>query len=218
MTSQTSTWPTSDRAAPVVLVVDDDQAVREALGHLFRSVGLEVALFDNALDSVRGPLPDAACCLVLDIRLPQVSGLDFQHRLAEAGIEIPIVFMTGHGDIPMSVRAMKAGAVDFLTKPFREQDMLDAVSAALQRDRQRREAGGILEGLRARLAGLSPREQEVMRLVCAGLMNKQIAARLGLSEITVKVHRRHVMEKMEAGSLAELVRMAGRLGQGRAER
>jgi FixJ family two-component response regulator len=198
--------------APIVFVVDDDESVREALRSLFRSVSLRVETFGSAADFLRSELPDVASCLVLDVRLPGVSGLDFQAELAKANIHIPIIFMTGHGDIPMSVQAMKAGAVDFLTKPFRDQDMLDAVAAAIERDRSRRKDEQRLADVRARFDSLTEREREVMGLVTAGLMNKQIAGELGLSEITVKIHRGHVMRKMAARSLADLVRMAEVLG------
>ncbi len=198
--------------APIVFVVDDDESVREALRSLFRSVSLKVETFGSAADFLRSELPDVASCLVLDVRLPGVSGLDFQAELAKANIHIPIIFMTGHGDIPMSVQAMKAGAVDFLTKPFRDQDMLDAVAAAIERDRSRRKDEQRLSDVRARFDSLTEREREVMGLVTAGLMNKQIAGELGLSEITVKIHRGHAMRKMAARSLADLVRMAEVLG------
>jgi FixJ family two-component response regulator len=198
--------------APIAFVVDDDESVREALRSLFRSVSLRVETFGSAADFLRSELPDVASCLVLDVRLPGLSGLDFQAELAKANIHIPIIFMTGHGDIPMSVQAMKAGAVDFLTKPFRDQDMLDAVAAAIERDRGRRKDEQRLSDVRARFDGLTEREREVMGLVTAGLMNKQIAGELGLSEITVKIHRGHVMRKMAARSLADLVRMAEVLG------
>jgi len=202
---------------PVVFVVDDDESLREALRSLFRSVSLKVETFGSAADLLRSKLPDATSCLVLDVRLPGLSGLDFQAELAKANIRIPIIFMTGHGDIPMSVQAMKAGAIDFLTKPFRDQDMLDAVAAALEKDRNRRQDEQQLSDLRARFETLTEREREIMGLVTAGLMNKQIAGELGLSEITVKIHRGHVMRKMAARSLADLVRMAEVLGVRRAK-
>ena len=197
---------------PIVFVIDDDASVREALRSLFRSVDLRVEVFSSASEFLESKLPDVPSCLILDIRLPRVSGLDFQDELAKANIHIPIIFMTGHGDIPMSVRAMKAGAVDFLTKPFRDQDMLDAVTTAIERDRDSRNEAKILSGLHALFATLTPREQEVMALVTAGLMNKQIAAKIGIAEITVKIHRGHIMKKMAAKSLADLVRMAQALG------
>jgi len=202
---------------PVVFVVDDDESLREALRSLFRSVSLKVETFGSAADLLRSKLPDATSCLVLDVRLPGLSGLDFQAELAKANIRIPIIFMTGHGDIPMSVQAMKAGAIDFLTKPFRDQDMLDAVAAALEKDRNRRQDEQQLSDLRARFETLTEREREIMGLVTAGLMNKQIAGELALSEITVKIHRGHVMRKMAARSLADLVRMAEVLGVRRAK-
>jgi FixJ family two-component response regulator len=193
---------------PTVYVVDDDASVRDALGNLFRSVGLRVEVFGSAHEFLQRKLPDVASCLILDIRLPRLSGLDFQVELAKAGIHIPIIFMTGHGDIPMTVRAMKAGAVDFLTKPFRDQDMLDAVTAAIERDRNSRNEANILSDLRARFGALTAREREVMALVTAGLMNKQVAAEIGIAEITVKIYRGQIMRKMAAKSLADLVKMA----------
>jgi FixJ family two-component response regulator len=196
----------------IVFVVDDDASLREAIKSLLRSVGLQVEVFGRAADFLKKKLPDVESCLVLDIRLPGVSGLDFQAELVKANIHIPIVFITGHGDIPMTVRAMKAGAVEFLTKPFRDQDLLDAVQIALERDRKRRAEDRAIDELRAHFDALTPREQQVISLVTAGLMNKQIAAELGVSEITVKVHRGSVMKKMGARSLADLVRMADALG------
>jgi FixJ family two-component response regulator len=196
----------------VVLVVDDDSAMRDALTNLFRSVGLGVEVFGSAHELLRSSLPNVASCLVLDIRLPGVSGLDFQAELAEAGIHIPIIFMTGHGDIPMSVQAMKAGAVDFLTKPFRQQDMLHAVNRALAADRKRRAEQKTVSELRVLYESLTSREREVFVLVTAGLVNKRIAAKLGVSEITVKVHRTNITRKMRTRSLANLVRIADALG------
>jgi FixJ family two-component response regulator len=197
---------------PIVFVVDDDASVRRSLANLFQSVGLKVEVFGSAPEMLHSKLPDVASCLVLDIRLPGLSGLDFQTELAKANIRIPIIFMTGHGDIPMTVRAMKGGAVDFLTKPFRDQDMLDAVTVAIERDRKRREAGKIVANLQIHFETLTPREREILALVSSGLMNKQIAAELGLAEITVKIHRGHIMKKMGAKSLADLVRKAETLG------
>jgi FixJ family two-component response regulator len=202
---------------PVVLVVDDDESVRVALTNLFRSMHFDVLVFGSAPELMASKLPDAAGCLVLDIRLPGVNGLEFQGELAKAGIHLPIVFMTGHGDIPMSVKAMKAGAIDFLTKPFRDQDMLDAVTRALDQDRKRREGQKAISNLRILYGSLTPREREVMTLVTAGLMNKQIAGELHVSEITVKIHRGNVMRKMAARSLADLVRMAEALELRRAK-
>jgi FixJ family two-component response regulator len=202
---------------PVVYVIDDDASLREALGSLFRSVGLRVQVFASATELLQSKLPAVPSCLVLDIRLPGLSGLDLQTTLANTDIRIPIIFMTGHGDIPMSVRAMKAGAIDFLTKPFRDQDMLDAVTMALERDRQRRSDERGVSDLRALFESLTPREREVMAFVTDGLMNKQIAGEIGISEITVKIHRGNVMKKMGARSLADLVRMADMLGIRRAK-
>ncbi len=202
---------------PIVFVVDDDPSVRRGLTNLFRSVDLRVEVFGSASELLQSKLPDVASCLILDIRLPGLSGLDFQIELAKVNILIPIIFMTGHGDIPMTVRAMKAGAVDFLTKPFRDQDMLDAVTMAIDRDRKRREDEKLILDLRALFETLTLREREMMALVAAGRMNKQIAAEIGLAEITVKIHRGHIMRKMGAKSLADLVRMAEALGLGRAK-
>jgi FixJ family two-component response regulator len=196
----------------IVFIVDDDAAVRESLRNLIRSVGLRAELFTSAQEFLRSKRPDVPSCMVLDVRLPGLSGLDLQRRTTEAEMEIPIIFITGHGDIPMSVRAMKAGAVEFLTKPFRDQDLLDAIQQALERDRQARDQRTAIEELRSRFAFLTPREREVMVRVVAGLLNKQIGGELGTSETTVKIHRHQVMEKMGAGSLPELVRMADRLG------
>ena len=199
-------------SAKIVFVVEDDASICRALSNLFESVGLQVEVFGSASEMLQGKLPDVASCLVLDVRLPGLSGLDFQTELAKANIHIPIIFMTGHGDIPMSVRAMKGGAIDFLTKPFRDQDMLDAVVKAIEHDRERREADRIVTDVRTLFETLSTREREVMALVSAGLMNKQVAAELGLAEITVKIHRGHVMKKMGARSLADLLRQAELLG------
>jgi FixJ family two-component response regulator len=196
----------------IVFVIDDDAAIRNALRSLIRSVGLQVELFGSAQEFLQRKLPDAPGCLVLDIRLPGISGLDFQRKLIEANLPIPIIFITGHGDIPMSVRAMKAGAVEFLTKPFRDQDLLDAIHIALERDRARRQRETEIATLRDRFEWLTPRERELLPLVVSGLPNKQIAAEIGTSETTVKVHRGQLMRKMGADSLPELVRMAERLG------
>jgi FixJ family two-component response regulator len=198
-------------AGAIVFVVDDDGGVRQSLTNLIRSVGLRVEAFASAQEFLRSKRPDMPGCLVLDVRLPGLSGLDLQKRMVEAHVDIPIIFITGHGDIPMTVRAIKAGAVEFLTKPFRDQDLLDAIQQALERDRTARAQREGIEELRSRFDSLTPREREVMALVVTGLLNKQIAGELGTSETTVKIHRHQVMEKMGAGSLAELVRMADRL-------
>jgi FixJ family two-component response regulator len=199
-------------AEKIVFVIDDDAAVRETLSSLFRSVGSRVEVFGSAHEFLKSKPPEVVSCLVLDVRLPGVSGLGFQAELADAGIRIPIIFMTGHGDIPMSVKAMKAGAIDFLAKPFRDQDILDAVTKALERDQKRRDSEKVVSDLRIPFDSLTSREREVMALVTTGLMNKQIAAELGVSEITVKVHRAHMMRKMRARSLIDLAKMADLLG------
>jgi FixJ family two-component response regulator len=199
-------------APSVVFVVDDDASMREGMRLLFRSVGLRAQVFASAAEFLQSNLADVPCCLVLDVRLPGLSGLDFQTELAKANIQIPIVFMTGHGDIPMTVKAMKAGAIEFLPKPFRDQDMLDAVRIGLERDRVRRESERAIADVRGKFVSLTAREQEVMGFVTAGLMNKQIAGEMQLAEITVKLHRGSVMRKMDAKSLADLVRMADIVG------
>jgi FixJ family two-component response regulator len=195
-----------------VFVVDDDESIREALKSLIGSVGLPVETFATAQEFLESRGADVPGCLVLDVRLPGLSGLDLQRELTNVNIHTPIIFLTGHGDIPMTVRAMKAGAVEFLTKPFRDQDLLDAIQQALERDRTAREARIEKDELRARYDSLTPRESEVMRIVITGLLNKQIAAELGTSEVTIKLHRAQVMQKMRADSLADLVRMAEKLG------
>jgi FixJ family two-component response regulator len=212
-----STHEPASAKEQVVFVIDDDASMRRALTNLFQSVGLGVEAFGSAPEMLQSKLPDVASCLVLDIRLPGLSGLDFQTELAKANIHIPIIFMTGHGDIPMTVRAMKGGAIDFLTKPFRDQDMLDAVVTAIERDRKRREVEKVVANLQALFETLTPREREILALVTSGLMNKQIAAEIGLAEITVKIHRGHIMKKMGARSLADLIRMAETLGIRRAK-
>jgi FixJ family two-component response regulator len=207
-----SVKPIEGRDRCVVFIVDDDDSIRRALARLFYSVQLRAEAFASAQEFLHNERPDVPSCLVLDVRLPGLSGLDFQAELAKANIRIPIVFITGHGDIPMTVRAMKAGAVDFLAKPFRDQDLLDAVVAAIQRDEERREHEHKINELNAHFQLLTPREREIMAFVASGLMSKQIAPKLDLSEITVKVHRSHLMKKMGARSVADLVRMAEALG------
>jgi RNA polymerase sigma factor (sigma-70 family) len=195
----------------IVFVVDDDPSVRSAIKRLIGCVGLQVELFASAQEFLARKLPNVPSCLVLDIRLPGISGLNLQHQLAKANIQIPIIFITAHGDIPMTVRAMKAGALEFLTKPFRDQDLLDAIQLALERDRGRRQQEAELTVLRERFESLSPREREVVAMVVSGMLNKQIAAQIGTAENTVKIHRSRAMEKMQANSLADLVKMIQRL-------
>jgi FixJ family two-component response regulator len=204
--------PEASVGEPIVFIVDDDPSMRRALTNLFESVGLQVQAFGSAQEILHSKPPEVPSCLVLDIRLPGLSGLDLQADLAKANIHTPIIFITGHGDIPMTVRAMKGGAVDFLTKPVRDQDMPDAVQAAIERDRKRREAEKTASGVRSRYDSLTPRERDVLTLVASGLMNKQVAGELGLAEITVKIYRGQIMRKMAAKSLADLVRMTEALG------
>lgn len=204
--------PREDGDQPIVFIVDDDASMRRALTNLFESVGLKVQAFGSAPQLLQAKPPEVPSCLVLDIRLPGTSGLDLQSDLAKANIHTPIIFITGHADIPMTVRAMKGGAIDFLTKPVRDQDILDAVQAAIERDRKRRELNKTVSNVRSRFESLSSRERDVLALVTSGLMNKQVAAQLGLAEITVKIYRGQIMRKMGAKSLADLVRMSESLG------
>ena len=194
--------------APVVIVIDDDPMVRRALDSLFRSIGLATTLYESATAFLAAQAPSRVSCIITDVRMPGVSGLDFQKALTAQGVTTPVIVITGHGDVPMSVGAMKAGAVDFLTKPFRDQDLIDAVNEALERDRRTRERAGDVAGVEARYAQLTPRERQVMDLVVGGLMNKQAAAELGLSEVTVKLHRSSLMRKMQVHTVAELVRLS----------
>src|SRR5467141_68274 len=196
---------------PTVFIIDDDRGIRQSIQDLVESVGLRAESFATGEEFLRRKPTHDPSCLVLDVRLPQMSGLDFQRQLAETGVEIPIIFVTAHGDVPMSVRALKSGAVEFLTKPFRDQDLLDAIQQALQRDRTARERQDAIHDLQQRYQALTAREREVMALVVCGMLNKQIASEIGASEATVKIHRGHVMQKMQAGSVVDLVRMADKL-------
>ena len=210
-TTRSSRTETQSEGPPTVLVIDDDRDLREALSRLLRSVGLSVQLFASVAEFLAAERPNAPCCLVLDVRLPGQSGLDFQRELAKLDTRLPIIFITGHGDIPMSVQAMKGGAIEFLTKPFRDQDILDAIAVGLERDRAFRENEDSLAGLKRRFETLTPREREIMLHVVKGRLSKQIAYDIGVSEATVKVHRSNMMRKMEAASLPELGRMADKL-------
>jgi FixJ family two-component response regulator len=211
-TAEQSAMPIQSQSVPIVYIVDDDADVREGLQNLLQSVGLRSETFSSTTALLKSKLADEASCLILDVRLPGLSGLDFQAEVAKEQIKVPIIFITGYADVPMSVKAMKAGAVEFLTKPIREQDLLDAVRTAVDRDRARRQHDSDMQELRANYDSLSLREREVMRLVVSGLMNKQAAAEIGISEVTLKVHRHNIMKKLRARSLAELVRMADSLG------